>query len=86
CEKRAPIWTGFSRSQLAARRDGSTVADAYLAGVGRWVEHLRVLDVEREYPNLAKHLRRLAEDPAVRFARSSRAATTRRRARVSAGT
>lgn len=42
-----------------------SLADAYLAGLGRWVQYHRLFDLERDYPNLQRYLNRLAEDPAV---------------------
>ncbi|MCE8033311.1 glutathione S-transferase family protein [Billgrantia tianxiuensis] len=51
-----------------------SVADAYLAGVGRWVAyHNRnygLFELEGAYQNLAGYLRRLDDDPAVQFARA----------------
>lgn len=44
-----------------------TVADAYFAGLARWAEYHRVLDVQA-YPNLHRHLQKLRADPAVSFA------------------
>lgn len=48
--------------------DRPTLADALLAGVGRWVEFHQAVDSTR-YPKLQALKRRLAADPAVRFAR-----------------
>jgi glutathione S-transferase len=48
--------------------DVRTVADAYLVGVARWGEDLRLFDLEREYPRLHKHLQKLEADKAVIFA------------------
>jgi glutathione S-transferase len=48
--------------------DVRTVADAYLVGVARWGEDLKLFDLTREYPRLHKHLQKLAADPAVVFA------------------
>ncbi|MGQ9426424.1 glutathione S-transferase family protein [Gilvimarinus sp. F26214L] len=45
-----------------------SIADAYLAGVGRWVHYHALFDLDKEYPHLARHLRKLAEDPAAVFA------------------
>ncbi|MBS7661845.1 glutathione S-transferase family protein [Pseudomonas lalucatii] len=45
-----------------------SLADAYLAGVARWVEYHQLFDPHRDYPHLARYLARLAADPAVRFA------------------
>lgn len=45
-----------------------TVADAYLFAVGRWAEYHKVFDLAEAYPNVHRYLRRLGEDPAVRFA------------------
>ncbi len=51
---------------LGSRR---SVADAYLSGLARWIGYHKLFDVERDYPHLARHLRKLAADPAVVFAR-----------------
>lgn len=48
--------------------DRRSVADAYLSGVARWADYLRVFDTQAEYPNVAAHLRKLRADPAVAFA------------------
>jgi glutathione S-transferase len=48
--------------------DVRTVADAYLVGVARWGEDLRLFDLEREYPRLHAHLQKLEADNAVIFA------------------
>jgi len=45
-----------------------SLADAYLAGVARWVTYHRLFDLATDYPGLARYLDRLASDPAVRFA------------------
>lgn len=46
-----------------------TVADAYLFAVGRWAEYHKVFELGVDsYPNVYRYLRRLAGDPAVRFA------------------
>lgn len=45
-----------------------TVADAYLFAVGRWAEYHKVFNLADTYPNVDRYLRRLGEDPAVRFA------------------
>lgn len=50
--------------------DERSVADAYFAGVGRWVRYHRLFDLDAEFPRLAAYLQRLADDPAVRFARA----------------
>jgi glutathione S-transferase len=50
---------------LGAKR---TVADAYLFAVGRWAEYHRVFNLADTYPNVYRYLRRLGDDPAVRFA------------------
>jgi len=47
---------------------GPTVADAYLFAVGRWAEYHQVLSLEDGYPNVARYMRKLVQDPAVRFA------------------
>lgn len=48
--------------------DERSMADAYFVGIARWAEYHRLFDMERQYPHLARHLRKLKEDPAVRFA------------------
>lgn len=45
-----------------------TVADAYLFAIGRWAEYHKVAVLEESYPNVARYMRKLADDPAVRFA------------------
>lgn len=45
-----------------------TLADAYMAGIGRWIDYHKLFDLEREFPNLKRYLNQLARDPAVRFA------------------
>jgi glutathione S-transferase len=45
-----------------------TVADAYLFAIGRWAEYHKVLSLDVGYPNIARYMRKLAQDPAVRFA------------------
>ena len=47
-----------------------TVADAYLTGIGRWVEYHQLFDLQQEYPHLHRHLQKLESDPAVRFAQA----------------
>ena len=48
--------------------DVRTVADAYLVGVARWGEDLRLFDLKREYPRLHAYLQKLEADKAVIFA------------------
>jgi glutathione S-transferase len=48
--------------------DARSVADAYFVGIARWAEYHRLFDLKQEYPNLARHLAKLKDDPAVRFA------------------
>lgn len=48
--------------------DKPTVADAYLFAIGRWAEYHKVFVLEERYPNVARYMRKLADDPAVRFA------------------
>ncbi|WP_437812269.1 glutathione S-transferase family protein [Sorangium sp. So ce1078] len=59
-------------SMLAGREwlagDGPTVADAYFIGVARWGEDLALFDIQREYPRLHEHMRKLEADRAVVFA------------------
>ncbi len=50
--------------------DRPSLADAYVSGIGRWVEYHRVLETAHDYPNLARYLGRLRNDPAVGFAES----------------
>lgn len=59
-------------THLAAREwllgEQRSLADAYLAGLARWVDYHRLFDLPADYPQLARYLDRLASDPAVRFA------------------
>ncbi|MBN8942287.1 MAG: glutathione S-transferase family protein [Rhizobiales bacterium] len=48
--------------------DHRTIADAYLVGIARWAEDLRLFDLARDYPRLHAHLQRLEADKAVVFA------------------
>jgi glutathione S-transferase len=48
--------------------DVRTVADAYLVGVARWAEDLRLFDLKREHPRLHAHLQKLEADKALIFA------------------
>lgn len=48
--------------------DERSMADAYFVGIARWAEYHRLFDLKQEYPNLARHLAKLRDDPAVRFA------------------
>jgi glutathione S-transferase len=48
--------------------DHRTIADAYLVGVARWGEDLKLFDLKSEYPRLHEHLQKLEADKAVRFA------------------
>jgi glutathione S-transferase len=50
--------------------DARSVADAELAGLGRWIERFRLFELRRDYPRLHRHLERLEGDPAVAFARA----------------
>lgn len=77
---------GIARDQAAkhyARLDGlladgrswlvngrRSIADAYLTGIARWGEDLRLFDLRSDYPRLQAHLDRLAADPAVQFAQA----------------
>ncbi|MBW4577950.1 MAG: glutathione S-transferase family protein [Tildeniella nuda ZEHNDER 1965/U140] len=45
-----------------------TLADAYLAGIGRWVDYHQLFDLQQMYPNLHRYLQKLKSDPAVLFA------------------
>jgi len=48
--------------------DVRTVGDAYLIGIARWGEDLRLFDLKREHPRLHAHLQKLEADRAVIFA------------------
>ena len=48
--------------------DARSMADAYVMGIARWAEYHRLFDLGSDYPNLARHLAKLRDDPAVRFA------------------
>ena len=48
--------------------DRPTGADAYLFAVARWADYHRVCDMEKTYPVMYRYLRRMRDDPAVRFA------------------
>ncbi len=48
--------------------DKPTVADAYLFAIGRWGQYHKVFVLEESYPNVARYMRKLADNPAVRFA------------------
>jgi glutathione S-transferase len=45
-----------------------TIADAYLIGIARWGEDLKLFDLKREYPRLDQHLQKLEADQGVIFA------------------
>ncbi|MDQ8021490.1 MAG: glutathione S-transferase family protein [Moraxellaceae bacterium] len=45
-----------------------TVADAYLPGIARWAAYHRLFDAARDYPNVARYLARIQQDPAWQFA------------------
>lgn len=45
-----------------------SMADAYFIGIARWTEYHRLFDLQQDYPNLARHLAKLRNDPAVQFA------------------
>jgi glutathione S-transferase len=47
-----------------------TAADAYLSGIGRWVEYHQLFDLQQMYPNLNRYLQKLNADPAVMFAQA----------------
>jgi glutathione S-transferase len=47
-----------------------TVADAYLSGIGRWVNYHQIFDLQQMYPNLHRYLKKLNADPAVIFAQA----------------
>lgn len=51
------------RSYLLGER---SVLDAYLYAMSRWAN--KIVDVPKEYPNVAAHQKRLEQDPAVQFA------------------
>ncbi|HBP5362043.1 MULTISPECIES: glutathione S-transferase family protein [Pseudomonas aeruginosa group] len=48
--------------------EGPSVADAYLAGTARWGRELGYFDLASDFPRLHRHLEKLEQDPAVRFA------------------
>lgn len=48
--------------------DKPTVADAYLFAIGRWAEYHKLFSLEEDYPNVARYMSNLSQDPAVRFA------------------
>ncbi|MGV8333872.1 glutathione binding-like protein, partial [Pseudomonas aeruginosa] len=48
--------------------EGPSVADAYLAGTARWGRELGYFDLQHDFPRLHRHLEKLEQDPAVRFA------------------
>lgn len=50
--------------------DQRSIADAYLSGIGRWIQYHQLFDLEQEYPHLARHLQKLANDPAAIFAKA----------------
>ncbi|MEC5398933.1 glutathione S-transferase family protein [Uliginosibacterium sp. H1] len=45
-----------------------TVADAYLPGIARWADHHRLFDIATDYPQVARYLARMRQDPAWQFA------------------
>ncbi|WP_430469402.1 glutathione S-transferase N-terminal domain-containing protein [Thalassospira lucentensis] len=47
-----------------------SIADAYLSGIGRWIQYHQLFDLEQEYPHLACYLQKLANDPAAIFAKA----------------
>jgi glutathione S-transferase len=47
--------------------DKRTIADAYFAGLARWADYHQAID-QSDYPNLARHVRKLEADPGVVFA------------------
>ncbi|MDX2212281.1 MAG: glutathione S-transferase family protein [Oculatellaceae cyanobacterium bins.114] len=63
----------YLNQQLADREwllggEKHTVADAYLAGIGRWIEYHQLFELQKEYPFLHRYLQKLESDPAVVFA------------------
>lgn len=58
----------LSEREWLLGRDKPTVADAYLYAIGRWAEYHKVFTLEDSFPNVARYMRKLADDPAVRFA------------------
>ena len=48
--------------------DKRSLADAYLSGIGRWIQYHQLFDLEQVYPHLASYLKKLENDPAVVFA------------------
>lgn len=61
---------GYVDAALVGRRsllgDRDTLLDPYLYAIARWAR--KIVAVDREFPALGAHLRRLHDDPAVRFA------------------
>ena len=55
--------------------DRRTIADAYFIGLARWADYHQAID-RSDYPNLARHVRKLEADPAVIFAHAIEAAQT----------
>jgi glutathione S-transferase len=45
-----------------------TVADAYLSGIARWAGYHKLFNVDSDYPRVGELLRRLKDDPALKFA------------------
>lgn len=71
---REKVAAGFAHLQDKLRGqdwllgDRRTIADAYLIGIARWGEDLRLFELQREYPGLHAYLQKLDADPAVAFA------------------
>ncbi|MDH4581190.1 glutathione S-transferase family protein [Pseudomonas sp. BN415] len=47
-----------------------SLADAYFAGVSRWVEYMKLFDLGQAFPHLQRYLLKLKADPAITFARA----------------
>lgn len=47
-----------------------SLADAYFAGVSRWVEYMKLFDLGATFPHLQRYVLRLSADPAIDFARA----------------
>lgn len=50
--------------------ESRSLADAYFAGVSRWVEYMKLFALGQDFPHLQRYLLRLKADPAITFARA----------------
>lgn len=55
--------------------DRRSIADAYFIGLARWADYHKAID-RSDFPNLARHVRKLEADPAVLFAHAIEAEGT----------